>query len=255
MTAEGIVNEIREKSRNMARPVYRGQANACWDLESGAVYRLRKANEKSKVQNFPEDDESLRKLLKRYHDEILLEPKRVIDGDVSQNLLQKLSILQHQGAATGLLDFTESPLVALWFACKGETKKDAKVFMFDIYNTQIAKNGTNLEDPFDAGHYLVYYEPDHSLGTRIVAQKSVFVIVNTIESLESLESSYQIKSVEIPQSSRIELLEYLESLGYSETSLFKDIPGLAMANTRNIPLQPEQLKPVEPQECTVIKEI
>ncbi len=131
MTPEEIINEIREKSQSMTRPVYRGQADAWWKLESGAVYRLREA----KGQHFPESDESLRQLLEIYHDEILLEPMRVIDGDDSKNLLQKLSILQHQGAATGLLDFTGSPLVALWFACKDEPKKDAKVFMFDIGDT------------------------------------------------------------------------------------------------------------------------
>ena len=36
--------------------------------------------------------------------------------------LKVLAQLQHQGAATGLIDFSTKPLVALWFACSGHPK-------------------------------------------------------------------------------------------------------------------------------------
>lgn len=38
-----------------------------------------------------------------------------------------------------------------------------------------------MEDPFDTtGQLVVYYEPDRSLGPRVVAQQSVFVICNPL---------------------------------------------------------------------------
>ena len=43
MTPEEIVQAVLELSRDMTRPVYRGQANSDWKPESGAVYRLRQA--------------------------------------------------------------------------------------------------------------------------------------------------------------------------------------------------------------------
>ena len=43
MTPEEIVQAIVGQSPNMTRPVYRGQADADWEPESGAVHRLRKA--------------------------------------------------------------------------------------------------------------------------------------------------------------------------------------------------------------------
>ena len=39
-------------------------------------------------------------------------------GTETDSPLQLLARLQHFGAATGLLDFSYSPLVALWFACE-----------------------------------------------------------------------------------------------------------------------------------------
>ena len=56
-------------------------------------------------------------------------PMEVMDGATLSDL-QRLSVLQHQGAATGLLDFTEYPLVALWFACAERSDKDGKVFVW-----------------------------------------------------------------------------------------------------------------------------
>ncbi len=227
MTPEEIVQAVAGQSHNMTRPVYRGQADADWAPESGAVHRLREAH----GEDLPVDEGALRALVVEYHRERLIMPMEVIDGlDLSD--LQRLSILQHQGAATGLLDFTENPLVALWFACTAEHEKNAKIFLLDIGDHQIAHNGRTMEDPFDAaGQVVVYYEPDHSLGARIVAQQSVFVICNPHIPAQHL------KSVVVPWSSKRPLENYLTQLRLSRMSLFRDIPGLAAANTRSEKLQ------------------
>ena len=123
-------------------------------------------------EDFPVDEGELRNLVAEYHRERLIMPMQVIDGADLSNL-QRLSVLQHQGAATGLLDFSENPLVALWVACTDEPDNDARVFLLDIGDPQVARNARSLDNPFDAGQVVVYYEPDRSLGARIVAQQSV----------------------------------------------------------------------------------
>ena len=235
MAPEEIVQAVVQQSQTMTRPVYRGQASADWEPESGAVDRLRTAY----GEDFPVDESELRALLAEYHRERLIMPMQVIDGDKLSDL-QRLSVLQHQGAATGLLDFTENPLVALWFTCIEERDKDAKVFLIDIGDPQVALNDRTLDDPFDAGQVVVYHEPDRSLGPRIVAQQSVFVICNPFLPAQHL------KSVVVPQSSKGPLLDYLTRLGLSQTSLFGDIPGLAAANTRRSPLQ--RTEPLTPEQ-------
>ena len=233
MTPEEVVQAVTQQAEGMTRPVYRGQADADWQPQSGAVRRLQDAH----GGDILKDERKLLNLVTRYHTDQLILPMEVIDGAKLSDL-QRLSRLQHQGAATGLLDFTEYPLVALWFACMEMPHKDAKVFMLDIGDPQVAQNVRKddrmLENPFgfDTGQKVWYYEPDHSLGARIVAQRSVFVICNP------LIPDQRIKSVVVPQESKGPLWNYLKRLGLSSTALFGDIPGLAAANTTRTPLKP-----------------
>ena len=217
---EEVVRALLNLSESMTRPVYRGQAKASWELRSGALRRLQDAY----GEDFPRDEIELHNLVDRYHREQLILPMTVIDGSELSDL-QRLSVLQHQGAATGLLDFTELPLVALWFACAEYPDEDGHVFVLDIGDREVAQNARQLSDPFSTEQVAVYYEPDRSLGARIIAQQSVFVIGNP-HVLDRF-----VKSVLVPQQSKKRLRDYLKGLGLSETVLFGDVPGLAAANT------------------------
>ena len=235
MTPEEVMQAVVSQSETMTRPVYRGQADSDWLPQSGAVRRLKEAY----GEDFPVDVSELQRLVTQYHRDKLIMPMEVIDGS-SLSDLQRLSVLQHQGAATGLLDFTEYPLIALWFACNEFPEKDAKLFVLDIGDPQVARNSRTLENPLDAGQSVLYYEPDRSLGARIVAQRSVFVICNPVIPDQFL------RSIDVPRKSKGPLRDYLSRLGLSETALFGDIPGLAAANAtgkrlqRTGPLTPEQ---------------
>ena len=226
MTPEEIVREVVAQSRGMSRPVYRGQANADWPLESGAVRRLRRAY----GQDLPENENELQSLVSRYHMDQLIMPMQVIDGAELSNL-QRLSILQHQGAATGFLDFTDSPPVALWFASSELTEENGTLFVLDIGDPHVAWNARLIKNPSDRDKPVMYYEPNLSLGTRIIVQKSVFVIGNPDIPDQHL------KQIVIPREVKKQLIEYLKSLGLSEMALFTDIPGFSAANSAERPLQ------------------
>ncbi len=220
-------------AKGMSRPAYRGQAKAGWPLRSGAVDRLKQA----RGAHILDDESGLRKLISDYHRDLILW-MQAIDGERKPDL-QRLSILQHHGAGTGLLDFTESPLVALWVACEGKPNEDGKVFVLDIGDHQVAVNGRELnEEALFREERIVYYEPDRSLGPRIVAQQSLFVICNP----PRVPGGY-LKEVVIPKEIKGHLTEYLKGLGLSEENLFGDVPGLATANARHKPLRPQPTHP------------
>ncbi|MCY3676536.1 MAG: FRG domain-containing protein [Gemmatimonadetes bacterium] len=228
VTPAGIVEKAVNEAKGMSRPAYRGQAAAdSWELRSGAVDRLVNAF----GDDILADERSLKKLVSQYHKDLILRME-IIDGERMPDL-QRLSILQHHGGATGLLDFTESPLAALWFACQGQHNEDGRVFILDIGNHYVAVNGRKLsEEDLFSTEQVVYYDPDQSLSPRIVAQQSLFVICNPPNVPDA-----HLKSVVIPKEMKGLMTEHLKGLGLSEENLFRDVPGLARANARHNPLE------------------
>ena len=228
MTPSEVIARVLAAAANMDRAVFRGHGKATWKLHSGAVRRLKKKHGKQILKY----KEELQELLDKYHKEHLIGPMQIIDGQ-EMSPIQRLSILQHQRAATGFLDFTENALVALWFACDEKPRKDGAVVILDIGDHEFATNGRAVADPFDTGRPAVFYEPDRSLSPRIVAQQSVFVIC------DPLLQSPHLKSVPVPREAKEEIQTYLRGLGMSEASLFGDVPGLAAANKHDTPLSPD----------------
>jgi hypothetical protein len=60
-------------------------------------------------------------------------------------LLEWLSIIQHYGGPTRLLDFTKSFYVGLFFACEGATE-DSAVWMIDYFDIQNRRLGNHGSD-------------------------------------------------------------------------------------------------------------
>jgi len=175
LSANDVISNVLDLSANMTKPIYRGQGNASWSLESGALRRLERGH------FLPTDGKQLRKKIRDYQNTHLLKPLNIIDSGNQRDEL-RLAELQHHGAATMLLDFTKSPLVALWFACseeldEDENPADGKVFVFDLEDpVNLWKDGRDRKWLKDRKQGNVYFEPDHSLSPRVAAQQSVFVV-------------------------------------------------------------------------------
>ena len=103
--------------------LYRGLADADWEVESSAYRRIRRSVGISSGMvpmvtflNYIDqilDDAGLQRFRERQ------------DRGLSD--LELLADLQHYGAATCLIDFTTNALVALWFACYEEPGQAGKV--------------------------------------------------------------------------------------------------------------------------------
>ncbi len=221
----------------MARPAFRGQADADWRVLSGAVRRLVQAHDGSVLF----EPLALLKLVEDYHAGLLREYS-TIAGSVGGSDIQRLSELQHLGAATGLLDFTENPLVALWFACQPAAAVSAgagSVFVIDIGDPRVVANGRSLKDPLDTselGEKVCSYLPDRGLGARVVAQQSVFLIGRPLIPEESMGR------VDVPAAAKERVLGHVERMGVTERALFADVPGLAAMNAASVPLPRRTLR-------------
>lgn len=132
-----------------------------------------------------------------------------------------LSIAQHHGMPTRLLDWTTNPLVAAYFACAKQPDEDGAIYLLSQFNS-LSKIDTKKETPFKITKVSLF-EPVH-ITKRLTAQNGVFT-VHPFPAEELISSSIQI--LIISASAKRKILNSLETRGIHESSLFPDLDGLA----------------------------
>ncbi len=227
----------RSRSDDETELLYRGQADAKWIVDCSAVRRLRADH------NFAIDSTLIGHALVGYLDDLLNKASQYVGkcpelpGGCTD--LEVLAQLQHQGAATGLIDFTLEPLVSLWFACSGYPTEDGAVYVLsrsDVQETdeaEVRENGV-LKYFYGAGTkdwddppYL--WCPGAMYG-RPASQESVFIL-----GVPFLWPALLNKIV-IDKNFKQPLLEELRiAHGIAEEKLFPDLSGYAHANSVSKP--------------------
>ena len=233
------INQIREKYDSSVEEyfLFRGQENEEWSVKTSAYRRFENTLGKN---DFSEEDEINYniKLIEDY------EHKDFNSNNLSQIIktdFGALAQLQHDGAATSLIDFTTNSLVALWFACQKEHNRNGKVFILekkDSSQFEEIKGLTQLKaykmDDFrELGEYdlsgllndkkWVCWKPAN-INNRILAQQSYFIM--------GRRELPAMKEVTIARKSKRSILEELLVLhGIKETTLFPDAMGFAKANS------------------------
>jgi len=107
----------REKGLNITENfLFRGHSDSSWELEP-TLERIRPDLEDNYISSWYRSAEN--HSIENYKRAIKLfssdKENRFISNDIT--ILEWLSIMQHHGAATRLLDVTNSPLIAAFFAC------------------------------------------------------------------------------------------------------------------------------------------
>ena len=155
--------------------------------------------------------------------------------------LQIMANLQHAGAATCLIDFTKSPLVALWFACQpsedeeGE-EADGKIIAVACkppkYEIIGSKNLRFSLKKLLGRNHLWRWRPEN-LNSRIVAQHSEFIFG------ERAISPDEYVAAVIPADNKVAILRELVKHNISSEHLFPDFEGFAQVNAHNRPYKPD----------------
>jgi len=242
-----FVSTVKDMSRAWAReqrtpkvtPWFRGQGSADWDLKP-KLYRLKDV-----------DEDELRIDFERFGVQMT---KRALDGDWNWYFL-----MQHYGTPTRLLDWTDSALVALYFAVRdtgtGASPKaspakgsDAAVWMMEpgsLNKQVIGSDIILLKESKEAKAYLpdtlsskslrtrhpVAIDPPH-VDIRLAVQRSHFTIHGTVKKgLERVarkrKSRFKLAKLIIASGSVGAIREDLETCGISEVTVFPDLEGLS----------------------------
>ena len=210
------------------RYIYRGQKNATWHIQSGALRRLKKE---------PLRHPELLPYLFRGYIHQIIDEVQLRYSSVYNNLtaLECMAHLQHNRVATGLIDFTYNPLVALWFACETDGATDGKVFVVNVQPDKVREVktkgalGQKLRTFFKEDGQWHLWQPsiDNSAvdTQRITMQQSVFLF-----GLPEVELSMIKREILIPKEHKETLLQELETMGISEKILFSDLAGFFERN-------------------------
>lgn len=125
-----------------ARFVWRGAANADWALYSSLARRYVELN-----GAVPSEEDLI-----AFEQEVIGEARAWgLDwhtGGGRLTALELLAALQHYGVATRLVDFTFSPLIALWFAVERFDEVDGRIFAIDISPRLVSRRDAASVDPW-----------------------------------------------------------------------------------------------------------
>ena len=224
----GYICQINKTAEGENLYLYRGQGDEKWSLDCSAIRRL-------KQNNYSEHNELLDYLFVGYLHQIIDEIKLSypsIYRDLSA--LECMANLQHNGVATGLIDFTFNPLVALWFACDGEKDKDGKVFVVENNSEQIEEIKTtetlkgNLDQFFNTAldvkkkwHLWTPTLDSHKLSIqRMTMQQSAFLLGRT-----EIDTTMIKKEIVIPSKIKGDILKELKKWGFQKRHCFQILTG------------------------------
>jgi hypothetical protein len=134
-----------------------------------------------------------------------------------------LAIAQHHGLPTRLLDWTENPLVAAFFAC--DTAYDREGAIFAMRNPHVIKDGTT--GPFDVDA-VARYRPRH-VSPRIRAQSGLFTVHPCPKCPLVLGelNGIRVDRVIVAKAYKGQLIWDLARFGVHRAALFPDLDGLA----------------------------
>lgn len=163
-------------------------------------------------------------------------------------LWESITMAQHYGLPTRLMDWTSNPLVALYFAAESHDDKDGAMFAFRP--SKLWKSHVNVyddaspvhkheADPLTVKGVRIIYPMMSS--ERLVAQSGGFTVQNPWTPLESQSglkfNANHLEIVEIykwklPKDRKLPVVSQLNRAGISHRSLFPDLGGIAVGLLR-----------------------
>lgn len=159
--------------------------------------------------------------------------------ETPSNPLDWMFIMQHYGIPTRLLDWTENPLVALYFAVEKHTNdKDGALWLLKPKNLNSPVLGFATIPMYDNDNVLEHMRgqsqypktPVAILATRnnsrIQIQEGVFTIhLDNDKTIHNENNSHLLK-IKIPVSSKEKILKQLEKLGINKFRLFPELSNI-----------------------------
>lgn len=200
--------------------IFRGQADRAWKLESTLTRLLNRVSENIPASFLEE------KQLNNFRTKArgLL---RVSPSQLSENELWALG--QHYGLCTPLLDWTESPYIAAYFAFADPRPSESgqkTIYVLDKLGLEQKLKESKISE-------VEFFEPIDSDNSRIVAQAGLFTKLPTKVDLESWlkdrNLEHFLRKIHIHESYRLDALNDLKLMNIVGSSIFPDLHGASIS--------------------------
>lgn len=215
--------QLIEKYQDKTNYIFRGQANADWNIVPSAYRFIKKAYPSLKITN-----EILAAYEQRIPEYVEKDYPGVYEG-MNGSLSKLLCILQHMGGKTTYVDFSNSFKVASYFACEQYEDRDGMIFICKkaadgkIYSLAEKTLGDGIEISQEEIELLNY----SAATNRMLKQQSCFLKIQRDTTEESLLSQEDIGvdgCILISKNVKREILEYLfDNEGICRQKIYPDI--------------------------------
>ncbi len=198
---------ILQKYSRLPHTKYRGQSNEKWPL-------IPKAG---------------REAFRKIHDSMLfLHWKRRAVGILNKSFsgdIEYLTVAQHTGLPTRLLDWSHSPLVALFFAVNENLELDGAVYFYRTLEKEIDR--LNIQNPFNPSLEYYFHLPSSSIN-RLDNQFGHFSIhKDPCKDFQKICISKNLTKLIIPFQLKHEILLMLNHYGVNFLTIYPDLEGLS----------------------------
>lgn len=213
------------------KPVYRGQANHKWPLIP-SFYRQELEVYDNSIENvIPNYSLVETMMLNQFHQKgISLLTKYKV-----KHQLDLMVVAQHHGLPTRLLDWTESPLIALFFAVENLENKDDGC-IYEYMPTSLSTYDDIASDAnFKSDSDFSFISPRH-INERVKAQGGYFTLHPLYKKVDVKPLDILIKNngaennltkAIIPGSSKEKIKQELDRLNINRFTIYPDLDGLA----------------------------